>query len=327
MKKILITGGVGFLGYHLANRLSNEGDTHVTVVDNLLRRGTDDMFKTLIGCDNVEFVELDLCDAEALSKIERHDYVYHLAAVIGVKHVMNNPDRVLRVNAMSVMNLLEWARQKKPGRILFGSTSEAYAGTLKHYGIPIPTPEDVNLVVEDIQNPRTTYALSKIFGEACFINYRRVHGIGFTAVRYHNIYGPRMGFAHVIPELMYKAAESEGYLEVFSTDQTRAFCYVDDAVEATILCCESASTDGATINIGNGSEEIKIGQLAEKIIDIVKPGLKVRPMPATSGSPQRRCPDTSRLSELVGFEPAVDMEEGLDMTWQWYKDRLGERYE
>jgi nucleoside-diphosphate-sugar epimerase len=325
MSTVLVTGGAGFIGFHLAKRLLADGHT-VDLVDNLARGRMDDDLKQLLAHPHSRLIEADLTEKAAFSDLRAdYDHIYHLAAVIGVRNVTERPDRVLQVNAVGTLNLLQWAKdtQRRLRRVVFSSTSEVYAGTLRHYGIPIPTPETVHLAVDDVGAPRATYAISKILGEAACHAFLRRHGTPFTIVRYHNVYGPRMGFAHVIPELMLRAWKAESELEVYSPDHTRAFCYVDDAVEATIRLAESESALGEIIHVGNPAEEVPIRALADCIIRLVKPGLKVRALENQAGSPSRRCPSTEKMKRLTGFQAQVPLDAGLQQTWRWYQAHAG----
>ena len=327
MSKILITGAAGFVGFHLAKRLS-ESNNELVLVDNLSRGKMDDEFSALITRQNIQFINGDITDIDFFANLkDGFNYIYHLAAVIGVKNVMNEPEKVLYVNALSTLYLLEWLKHKEIKRVLFSSTSETYSGTMKEYGVPIPTPENVNLTIADIFSPRTTYALSKIFGESCFINYSRKYNIPYTIFRLHNIYGPRMGFTHVIPELITKAIKSQKELDVFSVKQTRAFCYIDDAINAILLCAGKKNTVGEIINIGNPKEEIEICKLADIIIKTIGKELAINPLENISGSPDRRCPDISKLVNLTGFDPKIELKEGIGLTYNWYKRRLGKDHE
>jgi nucleoside-diphosphate-sugar epimerase len=320
MSTVLVTGGAGFIGFHLAKKLLRDGYT-VDLVDNLARGRLDDDLKQLLTHPQARLIEADLTDPGTFGALRSdYDEIYHLAAVIGVKNVMEQPDRVLRVNAGGTLNLLEWVRdtQGRLRRFLFSSTSEVYSGTLRHYGIPIPTPETVPLTIDDVQSPRATYAISKILGEAACHAFLHRYGTPFTIIRYHNVYGPRMGFAHVIPELMLRARAAEDELKVYSPDHTRAFCYVDDAVEATIRLAESRMALGEIIHVGNPSEEISIRVLADRIMGIVRPGLRIRPLENQPGSPSRRCPSTDKMGRLTSFQPRVSLEAGLRKTWRWY---------
>lgn len=324
MEKILITGGAGFIGCHLINYLFEKRDCEIHVVDNLSRGKLDSEFKNLVARNNIRFIEADLTkrDYQALLHSD-YSYIYHFSAIVGVKNVTKNPDKTLYVNTLSILNLLEWLKtnQKKLKKMFFASTSEIYAGTGKHYNIPIPTDEKVNLCLEDIASARTTYALSKMLGESACFNYSDRHAIPFTIARYHNIYGPRMGYDHVIPELMLRTSKSKGILGVYSSRHTRAFCYVRDAVRATAGLAESTLSNGKIFNVGNNTEEVTIVELAKKIVNIVNPGITVESLRDEAGSPIRRCPNIDRLKHLINFRPEISLTEGIKLTWQWYNKK------
>jgi nucleoside-diphosphate-sugar epimerase len=297
----------------------------VTIVDDFTRGKFDDEFEALIGKDNVEYVSGDLTDPRVFDVLDNdYDYVYHLAAVIGVKNVNEKPDRVLYVNAVSILNLFEYAKRCSGlKRVFFSSTSEIYAGTLKHFGIEIPTNEEVKLAIEDIKSRRSTYALSKMFGESVCFTYGTMFDIPFTIARFHNVYGPRMGFAHVIPET-FRKIENSAVVNVPSPDHTRAFCYIDDAVEMVIAACEGENTNGEILHIGNSTEEIRIIELVAKIAAVMDKEIDIVEQEATPGSPARRCPDTSKIQRLTGYTPSVPLEDGIRKTYDWYKDKLKE---
>ena len=250
MKKILITGGAGFVGFSLATELSNDPNIQLTLIDNLDRGRNDKDFEELLKKDSVNFINSDVTNFETFTSLDKdYDYIYHLAAVIGVRNVKENPDKVLYVNAISTLYLLEFAREcKNLKKIFFSSTSEIYAGTQVHYGIDVPTSEDVNLTLMDIKSSRTSYMLSKMYGESIMFNYGNKYNIPFTIGRYHNVYGPRMGFMHVVPEMFTKIKNSSE-IDVASATHTRAMCYIDDAIEMTILACESEKTKNEILNI------------------------------------------------------------------------------
>lgn len=328
MNKVVITGAAGFVGFHLAQALADRGGYELYLIDNLQRGRVDEAFQALLDRDHVHFVQADLTDQEAFSHLPAEvDYIYHLAAVIGVQNVLDHPDRVLYVNAVTTLNLFEWAKNcSRLKKILFSSTSEIYAGTLRHFGINIPTAESTPLTVADIKDERTTYALSKMYGESICYNYGRKYNIPCTVVRYHNVYGPRMGFKHVIPEMFVKIDESSN-IEVASPHHTRAFCYIDDAVEMTILLCEDEAAAGETYHVGNQDQEISISDLVEEVARVMDKPISVCEMPDTPGSPTRRCPDTSKLQALTGYIPRVNLAEGIHLTYSWYREKLVDRYE
>jgi nucleoside-diphosphate-sugar epimerase len=323
ISRILITGAAGFIGQALATRLAGEGH-ELILIDRLDPRQADPDLAALMARENVTYFQADLTDATAVATLpDDVGTIFHLAAVIGVENVFRAPDRVLEVNAVSTINLFNYARRAgELGRLVFASTSEAYAGTLKHFGGPVPTPESVPLTLEDVAAPRTTYALSKIYGEAIAFAWRQMHGVPVTILRYHNVYGPRMGFRHVIPETFAKLARTANAVDVASAEHTRAFCYIDDAVEATVRCATQPATEGRIVHVGSADQEIAMRELVRIIARLMRKDVVIRPLPPTAGSPERRCPDTSLLAELTGFRAGVSLNEGLARTWAWYRKRL-----
>lgn len=319
MSKILITGGVGFIGFSLAKKLAKDPNNTITLLDNLSRGLMDKELVSFLEQKNVNFLQGDLTDKDLYSKLDvDYDYIYHFAAVIGVQNVTSNPDRVLNVNAVSTINLFEYARTlKNLKKVVFSSTSEVYAGTLKYGSLPVPTPEDVILCVDDMAYERSTYALSKIYGESIAVNYGKKFNVPFTILRYHNVYGPRMGFQHVIPELILKINQ-QNVIDLESPTHTRSFCFIDDAIEATVLCCEKTETTNQIINIGNSAEETAIHALAVKIAEALNKNIQINEMPNTVGSPARRCPDVSKLKKLTGYTPHVMLSAGIEKTSAWY---------
>jgi nucleoside-diphosphate-sugar epimerase len=163
----------------------------------------DNELKSLLELDNVTYINCDLTNPNDFDKLDtNYDYVYHLAAINGTKNFYEMPQKVLRVNVLSSINLLDWYIQTKCKKILFTSSSETYAGTMRTSGFSIPTPENVPLCVDDILNPRWSYGGSKIMGELLFLNYSKMNNFDMSIIRYHNIYGGRMGYDHVIPEFI-----------------------------------------------------------------------------------------------------------------------------
>lgn len=319
MKKCLVTGGAGFIGCHLAKKLADEGQ-HVTVCDNLFRGKADEDFKRLTEMKNVQYIQADLTAPESFKQFDKnYDYVYHLAAINGTKNFYEIPDKVLRVNTLAAVNILDWFITAKCKKILFTSSSETYAGTMRLFGVPIPTPENVPLSIEDIHNPRWSYGGSKIIGELFFANYARVHKFDMSIIRYHNIYGARMGYEHVIPEFIARIEKKEDPFKIFGGTETRAFCYVDDATEATKSVMESSATNGEIVHIGNDTEEITIKDLAKRMFGIAGVSPKLDIQPAPSGSVQRRCPDISKLKKMTGYSPRTSLEDGLKKTFVWYQ--------
>lgn len=320
MKRVLITGGTGFIGYHLAKRLIASGVERIDIADNF-SRGPRDTDIAAFG-DKIKIHKCDLRATGALDPLPSdYDVIFHFAALLGVANVRARPYAVLAENvAMTVAALSFAARQKNLSRFVFASTSEVYAGTQATTGVPVPTPEDVVITVADPHEPRSTYALSKIYGESLTMH----SSLPFTIVRPHNVYGPRMGQVHVIPELLartYKAHDGDK-LEVYSPAHTRTFCYVDDAVELIRRAAQQPEAAGEFLNVGAQTPEIRIDDLATQIIKVVGRNVKIAPQPPTPGSPPRRCPDMQKATRLLGYSAKTGLAEGLERTYAWYRERV-----
>ena len=318
MAKVLVLGGAGFIGYHLASRLAVEGHA-LTLVDDLSRGQADAALETLLAGPGARLHRADLTQPGALDALPRDwDQIYMLAAIVGVRNVERDPSRVIRVNTLALLNLLAWL----PGRgetLFFSSTSEAYAGGVSNGTVPVPTPEDVPLSVPDPAAPRWAYAASKILGEAAVLHEARARKLRAIVGRFHNVYGPRMGADHVIPELSLRALRREDPFRLYGAEQRRAFCHVSDAVEAMARLMATEAAWGRVVNIGNDTEETRIGDLARLVLETASFAPTVAPVPAPPGSVDRRCPDLTRLRALTGFQPKVGLAAGVRDTFDWYR--------
>lgn len=330
-KKILITGGAGFIGFHLARRLLRNKNNQLALVDNLARGRMDNDLKSILKNPRLRFLRLDLTRPSSFAKLGAgYEQIYHLAAINGTKLFYEMPAEVLRVNTLSLVYILEWLRAKNPrGKILFTSSNEAYAGGLNAFGkLPIPTPENVPLVIEDPYNPRWSYAATKLMGELLVIHYAAKYKLRALIVRPHNFYGPRAGYDHVIPEFCLRIAQKSEPFAINGADDTRTFCYIDDAVRAMQLLMDTAKTDNQpieTVHIGD-RQEIVIKQLAKKMFKVAgwKPKkLEIKNSPP--GSVKRRRADIGKLQKLTGWKPKVSLVEGLQKTYEWYCQRPQKR--
>jgi len=321
MKKILITGGAGFIGYHLAKRLATEGNA-LTLADNFFRSRHDEDLKTLLSLPNVRLVEGDLSKEENWEKLgSGYDEVYHLVGINGTKFFYEIPHEVLRIGVSSTMRALEWfhtTNNKPNAKILYTSSNEAYASGLDLGVIPIPTPETAPLIIADTYNPRWSYGGQKLIGELFFINYAKAYNLRMAIVRPHNFYGPRAGYEHVIPEIVGRVAQKVEPFPIFGADDTRSFCYIEDAVEAIQTVMESKKTDGGTYHIGT-SEETGIKDLIEHIFDVMQwHPKKIDIKNSPEGSVKRRLADVSKIKKDTGWEAKTPLAEGLRITIDWY---------
>jgi nucleoside-diphosphate-sugar epimerase len=317
---VLITGGAGFVGIHLGQSLLDDGH-RLTIVDNFQRGVRDSAFAAIADHPATTIVDADLLAPNLSEQLsDDFDVIVHLAAIIGVRHVLERPYSVLADNTVMTMNVIEVGRRQRALKhVVFSSTSEIYAGSLVHLPMmAIPTPESTPIALTDLSAPRTSYMLSKAYGEALF----RHSGLPTTSIRLHNIYGPRMGMSHVIPELLLKAhnAKDGDELTVASIGHRRTFCYVSDAVAMIRGIVDTPETIGVTLNIGNSEPEVTIGELARTVVDTVGRSMSIVPGAETPGSPLRRCPDVSLLKRLTGVSGTVSLEEGVRRTYEWYRD-------
>lgn len=327
MKKILVTGGAGFIGYHLSKHLLNDPNNEVVIVDNLQRGRYDEDFQNLLRAypDRVSFLKLDLTEHTTYPQLTTDfDQIYHLAAVNGTKHFYNVPHEVLRTDILAHFYLLDWiATLSKKPKVCFTSSCETYAGALEAFGnLPLPTPENVPLVIPDVFNPRWSYAGTKAIGEQATIFYAKHYGFPAVIVRPHNFYGPREGYDHVIPEFLTRIHAKHDSFPMFGADQTRNFCYIDDAVVAMQQLMDSPLTDGSIpeiVNIGS-MEETTIGDLAEMLFHINewRPS-SIQDQGAPKGSVRRRLADNTKIKNMVGWQPTTSLQEGLKRTHEWYR--------
>jgi len=318
-KKILIIGGAGFVGMNLARFLLQNRESELTLADYSFIRDSSEYF-TKQEIDGINFIKNDFTSSSAFDALDKDfDYVYMLASVVGVNNTLDHPDEVIRVNTSLIFNCLEWLKTTSVKRVLFTSTSETYSGTTEVLDYPIPTDELVPLCIQDVSDSRFTYAITKILGESAFLNYAKKHEFEATIVRYHNAFGPDMGFKHVIPHLVERFMNNESPFRMYGYDQTRAFSYISDTVEGSVLAMESDQAAGEIFHIGS-SQEISIEELIKTVGDIMGYSGDYQQAPTYPGSVSRRCPDISKAKRVLGYNPKVDWKDGLEATVEWYKD-------
>lgn len=316
MQRVLVTGAAGFIGYHLAKRLADEG-AHVICVDNMTRGEDDEHYGALTKRANVTRIDLDLTDQRAVHEglPADVDQVFHMAALNGTQNFYERPFEVVRCCTLPTLFLLEKYGPLKPERFVYAGTSEAYASTVTVFGWEVPTGENVPLSIADPANARWSYGGSKMHGEIAVQNAAKHYSLPFSIIRYHNVYGPRMGDKHVVPDFLIRARE--GVLALYGHDDTRAFLYIDDAIDATLKVARAGACAGETVNIGAEREWV-IKDMIAVLMDMA--GLKgeVALHPSPAGSVKRRAPNVTKLHNLTDFRERWTIEDGLRETARFY---------
>jgi UDP-glucose 4-epimerase len=317
-KKVLILGGAGFIGFNISKYLAENRDYELTIADNFMKKNKDEEFEALVSKYKIKVIEDDFSYPGAYDKLDTaYDQVYMMAALVGVDNANSMPHEVIRINTALTLYTLEWIRRSKIGKVVFASTSENYAGTVDAFGYKIPTPEEVPLTIKDIGHPRFTYAVTKMLGESGFLNYARMLGFEATIIRYHNVFGPRMGFNHVIPHVVIRFRNQENPYKIYGHDQTRDFCYITDAVIGTVLAMETAGTNGQIYHLGTGIE-ITIEELTRATGELMGFEGEYIYAPTYPGSVSRRSPDVTKSKKELGFEAKTDWKDGLKIVVDWY---------
>lgn len=321
MKEVLVLGGGGFIGRNIIEFLINRGDCKVTAADikegsNWLKISRDETTR-----DRFNAVVDDFTDINAFNNLNQNfDEIYMLAAVVGVNRTLKFPQDVIRINTSLTMNTLDWISRNPIKKLLFSSSSENYAGTSDLFNYEIPTAEDVPLCIRDVKHPRWTYAVSKIHGESAFIHSADKYNYECTIVRYQNIIGPEMGFGHAIPHIVERFVKGEkSPFKIYGHDQTRAFCYIDDAVMGTVSAMESDKSVGEIYHIGN-QDEITMEMLTTYIGNLMNYRGEYEAAMTYPGSVARRCPNINKAKSHFGYSPRIDWKNAVSLTTDWYRD-------
>ncbi len=307
--KILITGGAGFVGSHLSKYIINLG-YKVTILDNF-SRGVKQNLKNLNGKYFLE--NRNLNNPKKLKNfLNKFDIIFHLAAINGTEYFYNIPDKVLDNNTSITLNIIKNLEKKNCKKFIFFSSSEVYQKPSR-----IPTSENTEMVIPDITNPRYSYGISKIVGEAYCNYYLKQKKIPFTIIRPHNFYGPNMGFKHVIPQFFIKALNKKDHFEIQGKgNETRSFCYIDDAIEAIVKLCFSRISKNQIVHIGNNTET-SIYKLAKKVLKITNQNKKLKFSRLQTGSVKRRVPKLN-FYKKINFKNKINLDEGLKKTLDWF---------
>lgn len=320
MKNILVLGGGGFIGSNIVRHLLGRADCHVTAADVSFPRGGAHVCSDIDTNRRFRCVTGDFTTREAFDQLGGpFAEVYMLAAIVGVNRTLEEPEEVIRVNTLLTMNTLDWIKSNPIRRLLFASSSENYAGTFASFGGLIPTPETVPLCISDVRHPRFTYAMTKMHGEASFLHSARALGFECVIVRYQNIIGPNMGFRHAIPHIVERFSTAPASpFKVYGSDQTRAFCYISDAVGGTVAAMESQRAAGEIYHIGN-DVEVTMDQLTREIGRLMGYQGEYEAAETYPGSVDRRCPDLSKCHAHFEYLPKVHWTTAVAHTVDWYR--------
>ena len=310
--RVLVTGGAGFLGSHLCERLVERG-AHVLCVDNFFT-GAHRNVAHLVGRPNFELIRHDVC----FPLYVEVDEIYNLACPASPIHYQRDPVQTTKTSVMGAINMLGLAKRTK-AKILQASTSEVYGDPAVH-----PQPEAYWGNVNPI-GPRSCYDEGKRCAETLFFDYRRQHDLRIKVVRIFNTYGPRMHphDGRVVSAFILQALKGEEITMFGSGEQTRSFCYVDDLVEGFLRLMESPDDLTGPVNIGNPGEFTML-QLAREVLELTgsRSGIVHRPLP--QDDPRQRRPDISQAQERLGWAPTVPLREGLERTIGYFERLLRE---
>ncbi|MFI1392826.1 UDP-glucuronic acid decarboxylase family protein [Streptomyces griseoaurantiacus] len=312
-RRALVTGGAGFVGSHLCERLLDQG-AEVVCLDNLATgsRGNVAAFEQRSG---FRFVQGDVTDPAAVRSLPgAFDLVLHFACPASPVDYLRLPLETLEVGSAGTRNALERAR-RDGARFLLASTSEVYGDPLEH-----PQTETYWGNVNPI-GPRSVYDESKRFAEALVTAHRQVHGTDTAIVRIFNTYGPRMrtGDGRAVPTFIAQALDGMPLTVAGDGGQTRSLCYVDDTVDG-VLALAGAAGETGPVNIG-GSDEITMLELARRVVELTGSSSRIRFVERPVDDPARRRPDTSRAREVLGWEPRTSWAAGLERTIGWFAAR------
>ncbi len=298
MAKILITGGAGFVPSSLADKLILDKENEVFLVDSLITGN----LKNIPKANNCKFIKADVNNYAEISTIMTRnyfDYVFHYAALVGVKRTLENPVLVLN-DITGIKNILELSKNTGVKRVFFSSSSEVY-------GEPVEFPQNEKTTP---LNSRLPYAIVKNVGEAFLKSYKHEYDLNYTIFRFFNTYGPKQSTDFVISKFLNAALANQNITIYGDGSQTRTFCYIDDNVDATIKAMNDVTYENETINIGNNNET-SILQLANLIIKQTNSDSKIIHLPPLEeGDMTRRLPDNSIMKKIIGRE-FVDLSSGI----------------
>lgn len=298
---ILLTGGAGFIGSNMAEKLAQNPNNQIVVVDNF-RTGSPDKLPSTEKYPNVRFIKADVNEFRDISGVfyaYHFDYVFHYAALVGVKRTLNNPVSVLR-DIRGIENILELSKNTGVSRVFFSSSSEVY-------GEPVEFPQNEQTTP---LNSRLPYAVVKNIGESFLRSYQQEYDLNYTIFRFFNTYGPKQSPDFVMSRFLRQALRNEPITIYGEGDQTRTFCYILDNIDASYQAFITNTYINDVVNVG-GNTEITILELAKTILSITGSSSEIRHLPPLEeGDMTRRLPDTTKMDALLN-RPRLSLEEGI----------------
>jgi len=310
MKKILVTGGAGFIGSHLCEKLVGQGH-HVLCVDNYFT-GSKKNIEHLLDYKNFEVIRQDIC----IPLYVEVDLIYNLACPASPKYYQQDPIQTMKTSVLGAFNMLGLAKRTK-AKILQTSTSEVYGDPEQH-----PQSEHYWGNVNPI-GPRSCYDEGKRSAETLFMDYHRIHGVDTRIIRIFNTYGPRMNQAdgRVVSNFIVQALKNQDITVYGDGSQTRSFCFVDDMVTGIMQAMDYDQVYPFPINLGNPTEFTML-DLAKKIIDMTGSASNIRYQQLPEDDPRQRRPDITRANSILDWQPSTGLEVGLTKTINYFKDLL-----
>lgn len=311
IRRVLVTGGAGFIGSHIVDKLVEEG-FEVGVLDNLFTGDLANLSKH--EAKTIQMYKGDISDFDTVKDaVGGYDAVIHQAALVSVTRSVEDPVTVNRVNVTGTLNLLKAAVDSGVKKFLYASSSSVYGETET-----LPKKETLNTL------PISPYAVSKLAAENYCRAFAKVYGLNTVCLRYFNVYGPRQKYGHysgVIPTFIKKAMNNEPPVIYGDGLQTRDFTYVADVVQANFLCLKASVTPGEVFNAAAGNT-ITINELAQAICELVgRPDLRPEYSPERKGDIKASYADISKIREKLGYEPSFSLREGLKQVVDWFSSR------
>lgn len=305
MSTYLVTGAAGFIGHHMVRRLRADAHTVIGVDAGLHpEAGAQIARLEAIGAD---VIRGDLTDPAVVASLPDVDGVYHLAALNGTQNFYSQPFQTLKHSTLPTIALLERYAASDLDFFFYAGSSESYASMVTLFDAPVPTPESVALGITDPREVRWSYGASKLHGEVAAFAAAAEFKIPVAVGRFHNVYGPHMGLKHVIPDFIERGRR--GVFELYGGHHTRSFIFIDDAIEASIAVATRAL--GEVVNIGS-PVEISMLDLAQVIMERAGWHGEITVFPGPSNSVERRCPDVTRLSEMLDISQFTPLGAGID---------------